>query len=318
MTIVCLATWLPIVSSSVAGAEEPRFIAVGTGGATGVYYPAGGAICRLLNNERQSHGLRCSVETTGGSIQNIERLREGSLDFGFAQADWQFHAFQGSSEFASAGPFGDLRSVFSIHPELMTFVARTDAGIRSLNDFKGKRFNIGNVGSGARGTWDVIEAALGWNEGQFEAIFDFKPSEVAQALCNDEIEGYVWPVGHPSALIRETLATCDAVLVPAVEPEIDQLVAEHSYFNKAVISQGFYDIEAPVETFGVAATLVTRAQVPDDVVYQLVKSVFDNLDTFKAQHPAFANLEPEQMISAGLSAPLHPGALKYYRERGWK
>jgi len=133
-----------------AYAEE--FITIGTGGVTGVYYPTGGAICRLVNKGRKEHGVRCSVESTGGSVYNINTIREGELEFGVAQSDWQYHAFNGSSKFEEAGPFENLRAVFSVHPEPFTVVARADSGITNFEDLKGKRVNIGNPGSGQRGT----------------------------------------------------------------------------------------------------------------------------------------------------------------------
>jgi hypothetical protein len=296
---------------------QQKFISIGTGGITGVYYPTGGAICRLVNKDRQVHGLRCSAESTGGSIYNINTLRAGELEFGVAQSDWQYHAYHGTSEFKDQGPFQDLRAVFSVHPEPVTIIARADAGIANITDLKGKRLNIGNPGSGTRGTWEVIEKALGWKREDLRLAAELKSAETGQALCDDKIDAYFWLVGHPSALTQETLATCPSVLVHARGPEIEKLIADTPYYRKAVIPAGMYGDNPDIETFGVAATLVSSAQVPDEVVYTLVKAVFDNFDQFKALHPAFEHLKEEEMIKEGLSAPLHPGAEKYYKERGW-
>ncbi len=299
-------------------AAQQKFVSIGTGGITGVYYPTGGAICRLMNKNRKETGIRCSVESTGGSIYNINAIRAGELEFGVAQSDWQYHAYNGTSKFEDKGPFEELRAVFSIHPEPVTIVARADAGIENILDLKGKRVNIGNPGSGTRGTWEVIEEALGWKRSDLALAAELKSAETGQALCDNKIDAYFWLVGHPSALTQETLASCASRLVSARAPALDKLVEERPYYSFANIPGGLYPgQDEDVPTWGVRATLVTSTAVPEDVVYNLVKAVFDNFDAFKKLHPAFAHLTEKEMISASLSAPLHPGAVKYYKERGW-
>ncbi|RMD93009.1 MAG: TAXI family TRAP transporter solute-binding subunit [Alphaproteobacteria bacterium] len=305
-----------LVAAPAVSAEE--FITIGTGGVTGVYYPTGGAICRLMNKNRKESGIRCSVESTGGSIYNINTIRAGELEFGVAQSDWQYHAYHGTSKFADKGPFEKLRAVFSVHPEPFTVVARADAGIKHFNDLKGKRVNIGNPGSGQRGTMEVLMEAMGWTTDDFALATELKAAEQSAALCDNQIDAMVYTVGHPSGSIQEATTSCDAVLVEVTGPAVDKLVAENPYYAYATIPGGMYRGNPdPVKTFGVRATLVTSADVSEDAVYWLVKSVFDNFEDFKKLHPAFANLDPKEMISAGLSAPLHPGAVKYYKERGW-
>ena len=259
---------------------QQQFVSIGTGGVTGVYYPTGGAICRLVNKNRKEHGIRCSAESTGGSIYNINTLRAGELEFGVAQSDWQYHAYNGTSKFADAGPFTDLRAVFSVHPEPVTILARADAGITNVTDLKGKRVNIGNPGSGTRGTWEVIEEAMGWKREDLKLAAEMKSAETAQALCDGKIDAYFWLVGHPSALTQESLATCDAVLVNATGSVIDKLVADNPYYRTATIPAGMYGDNPEITTFGVGATFVSSASVPDKVVYILVKAVFDNFDQF--------------------------------------
>lgn len=309
------ATALGLAATGVAA--EQKFVSIGTGGVTGVYYPTGGAICRLVNKDRKEHGIRCSAESTGGSIYNINTIRAGELEFGVAQSDWQFHAYNGTSKFEDAGKFEDLRAVFSVHAEPVTIIARGDAGISNVTDLKGKRVNIGNPGSGTRGTWEVMEAALGWERSDLKLAAEMKSAETGAAICDGKIDAYFWLVGHPSALTQESLASCDAVLVNATGDAIDKLVADNPYYRKATIPAGMYGDNAEVTTFGVGATFVSSATVPDDVVYTVVKAVFENMDQMRGLHPAFANLQEAEMISDGLSAPLHAGAVKYYKERGW-
>ena len=304
------------LGASAAPAAD-QFISIGTGGVTGVYYPTGGAICRLVNKMRKETGIRCSAESTGGSIYNINTIRAGELEFGVAQSDWQFHAYHGTSKFEDKGKFEDLRAVFSVHPEPVTIIARDDSGIANITDLKGKRVNIGNVGSGTRGTWEVIEEAMGWQRSDLKLASELKSAETGQAVCDDKIDAYFWLVGHPSALTQESLATCATHLVNATGSAIDKLVADNSYYRTATIPAGMYNNAEDVMTFGVGATFVTSATVPDKVVYTVVKAVFDNFDQFRKLHPAFANLNEQEMIKDSLSAPVHPGAAMYYKERGW-
>jgi len=314
ITIAGLAT--AAILAPAAYAEE--FITIGTGGVTGVYYPTGGAICRLVNKMRKETGIRCSVESTGGSVYNLNTIRDGELEFGVAQSDWQYHAYHGTSKFKDAGPFTKLRAVFSIHPEPFTVVARADSGIKTFNDLKGKRVNIGNPGSGQRGTMEVLMDAMGWTTKDFALATELKASEQSAALCDNQIDAMVYTVGHPSGSIQEATTSCDSVLVNVEGPAVDKLVKENSFYRYATIPGGMYRGNPnDVHTFGVGATLVTSADVSEKAVYTVVKAVFDNFDAFKKLHPAFAHLKPEEMIKDGLSAPLHPGAIKYYRERGW-
>lgn len=306
---------LAALMAPAAMAEE--FITIGTGGVTGVYYPTGGAICRLVNKDRKEHGIRCSVESTGGSIYNIKTIRAGELEFGVAQSDWQYHAYHGTSSFAEDGPFEGLRAVFSVHPEPFTVVARADSGIKTFEDLKGKRVNIGNPGSGQRGTMDVVLEAMGWSLSDFALASELKAAEQSAALCDNQIDAMIYTVGHPSGSIQEATTACDSVLVNVTGPAIDKLIAENAYYRKATIPGGMYrGTDEDVTTFGVGATFVTSTAVSDEAVYAVVKAVFDNFDDFRGLHPAFANLDPKEMATAGLSAPLHDGAAKYYKEKG--
>lgn len=298
-------------------AAETTFVTIGTGGVTGVYYPTGGAIARLVNKGRKEHGIRCSVESTGGSVYNLNAIRAGELDMGVAQSDWQYHSYHGTSQFADAGPDKDLRAVFSVHPEPFTVVARTDSGIKDFMQLKGKRVNVGNPGSGQRGTVEVLMEALGWTMDDFKLASELKAAEQASALCDNKIDAMVYTVGHPNGSIKEATTSCDAVIVSVKGKAVDELVSKNDYYRKAVIPGGMYrgtDTDTP--TFGVGATFVSSTRVPEKVIYEIVKAVFENFDDFKQLHPAFANLKKEEMVKDGLSAPLHDGAKKYYKEAG--
>ncbi|KAA3622093.1 MAG: C4-dicarboxylate ABC transporter substrate-binding protein [Proteobacteria bacterium] len=304
------------LATTTASAED-TFITIGTGGVTGVYYPTGGAICRLVNKNRKEHGVRCSVESTGGSVYNLNTIAAGELDMGVAQSDWQYHAYNGTSKFEEKGANKDLRAVFSVHPEPFTVVARADSGIKTFDDLKGKRVNVGNPGSGQRGTMEVVMAAKGWTMDDFKLVSELKSAEQSKALCDNKIDAMVFTVGHPSSSIKEATTSCDSVIVEVSGPEVDKLVADNAYYRKATIPAGMYrGTDEDVATFGVGATFVSSTATAENTVYHVVKAVFENFDDFRKLHPAFANLKKEEMITDGLSAPLHDGAAKYYKEAG--
>lgn len=314
--LFALSIFSGITPQNVSAADQ-TFVTIGTGGVTGVYYPTGGAICRLVNKSRKEHGIRCSVESTGGSVYNLNMIAAGELDMGVAQSDWQYHAYNGTSKFEEKGPNKDLRAVFSVHPEPFTVVARADSGIKNFQDLKGKRVNIGNPGSGQRGTMEVLMGVFGWTKDDFKLASELKSAEQSKALCDNKIDAMVFTVGHPSGSIKEASTSCDSVLVNVTGPEVDKLVKDNDYYRAATIPGGMYrGTDADTQTFGVGATFVTSAKVPEDVIYNVVKAVFENFDDFKKLHPAFVVLKKEEMIKDGLSAPLHDGAVKYYKEAG--
>ncbi|MBX2881266.1 MAG: TAXI family TRAP transporter solute-binding subunit [Granulosicoccus sp.] len=315
---ILVSSVLSAAAFSGAAVAQQQFISIGTGGVTGVYYPTGGAICRLVNKGRKEHGIRCSAESTGGSVYNINTVRAGELEFGVAQSDWQYHSYNGTSKFEDQGKFEGLRAVFSVHPEPFSVLARGGSGIASFEDLKGKRVNVGNPGSGLRATAEVVMEAYGMTMDDFSVASELKGAEMAQALCDDKIDVMIYTVGHPAAAITEVTNTCEVDFVDVQGPVIDKLVEENSFYRTASIPAGMYKgQDADNMTFGVGATFVSSADVPEDVVYVVVKAVFDNFEDFKKLHPAFANLKEEEMISDGLSAPLHDGAVRYYKERGW-
>ena len=316
-TLALSAAVIGLSLSAGSADAAQKFISIGTGGVTGVYYPTGGAICRLVNKSRKEHGIRCSVESTGGSVYNINTIRAGELDMGVAQSDWQYHAYNGTSKFEDQGAFKELRAVFSVHPEPVTIVARKDANIKKVMDLKGKRVNIGNPGSGTRASWEVMADTLGFGDDALALATEFKSSEQSQALCDNKIDASFFLVGHPSGSIKEASTSCESNLVEVAGPKIDKLVADASYYRTATIPGGMYTgTPDDTKTYGVGATFVSSTNTDANTVYHVVKAVFENFDTFKKLHPAFQVLKKEEMIKDSLSAPLHDGAAKYYKEAG--
>ncbi|MBN8556523.1 MAG: TAXI family TRAP transporter solute-binding subunit [Proteobacteria bacterium] len=316
-TLAVVAALSTAALAAPASAQQ-KFVTIGTGGVTGVYYAAGGAICRLVNKDRAKHGIRCSVESTGGSVFNVNTIKAGELDLGFAQSDVQYNAVKGLSQFKDGGAVADLRAVFAVHPEPFTVVARKEANIGKFEDFKGKRFNVGNPGSGTRASMEELLTAMGWKLSDFALASELKADEHGPALCDGKIDGFFYGVGHPSANIQDPTTSCGAKLVSLTGPVVDKLVADKPYYAKVSIPAGLYpNNPQATPTYGVLATVVASAKTPADTIYAVTKAVFDNFDEFKKLHPALAHLKPEDMVKNGLSAPLHDGAARYYKEKGW-
>jgi TRAP transporter TAXI family solute receptor len=298
-------------------AQKTTFITIGTGGITGVYYPTGGAIARIVNKKKDLYNIRCTVESTGGSVFNVNAVMAGDLQFGVVQSDRQYQAVNGMAEWKDKGAQADLRAVFSIHPESVTLVASVDSGIQSIQDLKGKRVNIGNPGSGQRqNAIDALEA-VGLNYDTDLNAESVKAAEAPGLLQDGRLDAFFYTVGHPSGAIKEATAGATKVRFAPITG-IDSLLAKFPYYAKSFIPVKLYpgaQNTGDVETFGVKATFVTSAKVPDNVVYAITKEVFENFESFKKLHPAYQVLTKKGMLE-GLSAPIHPGAMKYYKEAG--
>ncbi|GAA6202581.1 TAXI family TRAP transporter solute-binding subunit [Aquicoccus sp. SU-CL01552] len=318
-TLMGLVAAVTVGMAGGASAQDQKFITIGTGGVTGVYYPTGGAICRLVNKGRKEHGIRCSVESTGGSVYNTRTIRQGELDFGVVQSDVQKAGLDGTGAFSEDGPYPELRALFSVHPEPMHVMARADAGISSVDDLKGKKVNIGNPGSGTRVLAETLMKYSGISPDDFALAAELKSSEQSAALCDGKIDATIWAAGLPNGSSQEATSSCDVKIIPLDGPNIDKLLADNTAYAAATIPGGMYPGNPDdIPSWGPKATFVTSAETPDEVVYAVVSAVFDNFEDFKKLHPAFARLNEAEMIKDGLSAPLHPGAEMYYKERGWK
>lgn len=303
---------LGILSTPVFSSQ---FITIGTGGVTGTYYPTGGAICRFVNQYKKESKIRCSVESTDGSLYNLNTLKNGELDFGIVQSDIVYQASKGEGAFKDA-KFPKLRSVMAIYPELLTLVTKKDANINKLLDIKDKRINLGNSGSGNETTALALFEASGIDKNDLKQIGTYSASETPDALKNNKIDGYFYMVGHPTANIKDAANSTDIKIIPIDNNILENLIDKYPYFTKGHIQAGTYrGQENDIPTFGVKAVLVTNENVNEHTVYLLVKAILENFDEFKKLHPAYENLTKESLLN-GLSAPLHDGAKKYFEEVG--
>ncbi len=304
----------PVSSDESTGSA---FITIGTGAITGLYYPTGNAIAKLINTKRKEYNIRITVETTHGSVFNINAVMRGDMEFGLVQSDRQYQAINGLAEWIDKGKQSDLRAVYSIYYESLTLVAADDTGIKTIADLKGKNVNIGYPGSGQRQNAIDVLTAVGLDFKTDINPEGVKVSEAGDLLQDNLIDAFFYTVGHPSEAIRDVTSGKRKVRFVSITG-VDPLLAQHPYYSHSMIQvKNYPDVKNPVDvpTIGVKATLVTSAQTPDKIVYAIAKEVFENLASFKKLHPAYSHLTPAKMLEC-LSAPLHPGAMRYYREVG--
>lgn len=316
------ASFLSVISAlagatPVASPAPTPVVSIGAGGVAGVYYAVGGAMCRMLRRTALTTPYVCTVDATGGSVFNLNALKSEDLDFAMVQSDIGYHAYTGEAQFAAVGPYEPLRAVFSLYPESVTVVARKELAASSFQELAGKRVNIGHPGSVARASVDRLLEAMDTDYSYFSSVTELRADELTEALCSGKIDAFIFSVGHPSAVIQDPAALCGAQVLPLTGPAVDQLVESYPYYAKVDVPAGLYTNNAQaVPTYGVMATVVTRADTDEQHVYDLVNAIFENVDNFKRLHPALEHIDKQRMIQDGLSMPLHPGALRYFREQG--
>lgn len=300
-----------------AVANEPRQFLFGSAGVNGVYFPVTGAICRLMNAYSHEHGHECVVVSSGGSVHNLNGLRSNTFRVGIAQSDLHYQSYHGEGRFADQGAHSGLRSMFSVHAEPITIVARRELGAEQIEDLLGRRINIGPANSGTNATFGVLMDAMGLSESDFASLNTLRPEEQARALCEDRVDAIVYTVGHPSSAIANAISDCDGVLVSIDNEAVDALIDQLPYFRSITLPSSLYEgQDRAVTTFGVGATIVAAAETDETLVYEMTRRVFENFDDFSTIHPALVTLDQRQMATDGLTAPLHPGAARYFREVG--
>jgi TRAP transporter TAXI family solute receptor len=296
---------------------DDKLIVIGTGNVSGIYYPAGGIICRLMNRDRKTLGIRCAVESSDGSIANLQMLDRDEIDFGLVQSDWQENAYYGLGAFKDER-VEKLRFILSLHSETFTVIIKRNSDIKTFDDLKGRAINTGAVGSGSRATWDELMRAKGWQNDMFKKLSDLKAVEQPSALCNNEIDAIILLTGHPNGIVDEIAKSCDITILDVNDSEVVNFIAANPEYVKSIIPSGIYaSIPEDVTTFGVKTTLVSTTDTSEDIVYKLTKQIFENLDVIKAINPVFNQLDTQKMVTEGRTAPIHPGALKYYKEKNF-
>jgi TRAP transporter TAXI family solute receptor len=305
-----------LLATSLVGATDRQVISLGTGGVTGVYYPTGGGICRIINRARTEQGIRCAVQATEGSISNILRVLSGELTLGIAQSNQIFHSVNKQSS-QGRSPRTSLRTLLGLYPEYFTVIVRKQSPIKLFDDIKGTKINIGKVGSSLHETMTDLMQKKGWLHSDFDSVLNLESEEQASALCEGRIDVMIYTVGHPSGAVREATQECESRIIEVADEQVEQLLGENSYYRQAKIPGAIYrgNIKS-VQTIGVNAMLIAHSQLSEETAYVIVKTLIENLEQFRQLHPAFARLDPEAMTKGPFAAPLHKGALRYFKETG--
>lgn len=286
---------------------------VGTGSITGLYYPTGGVICRMI---QQDTDMQCKVLNTGGSVDNAERLRANTIQLAIIQSDIQYDAFHGKGKFQK-DPLKNLTALFSLYSEPLTIVTRQDTDIKTIEQLAGKRVDIGNPGSGDRNTMELLLEEMGWGHTQFSQISELPGAQRSRALCNKKIDAFIYMVGHPSNIMREVTDSCLVRFVAIPEKLSESFTKKYPYYTTTQIPARLYrGVNTPVSSVGVSATFVTLNSLSTEAAYNITKSVFTQLPQFKQLNPAYQQLTPQGMAHDALSVPIHPGAMRYYQEVG--
>ncbi|MEZ5661225.1 MAG: TAXI family TRAP transporter solute-binding subunit [Burkholderiaceae bacterium] len=302
------------VDDGSAANRGQRLVTIGSGEFGGVYFPAAGALCRLLNRETGRHGIRCVAEPSRGSLQNVADLIDDRTDFGIVQTDIQADAVQGRGRFAIQGPQRQLRALFALHAEPITVLARLDAAGADFTDLLAHRVALGQPASGTRATLSMLLEALSIKESEFAEVRDYGPLMAGNALCENRIDAFAYVVGHPNHLVRGVSESCAIRIVAIRGSAVSALLADRPYMTPAKVPGGLYvGVDEPVSTIGVRASLLTTERTSERMAYELTRAVGENLAALGELHPALAGLRIED-LRAGLTAPLHPGAARYFAE----
>ena len=300
--------------------KDTAFVNIGTAGIGGSYYPTGGYICNVLNMSREKYGhkIRCSVESTGGSVANIRALKSGDMSVGIVMSAYALQSYNGTGVFEKEGANKKLRYLFGIVEEPVHIVARKDANIKSFADLKGKVVNSGAVGSGTElMVYDMLKRYGTSAKEFFKQDAKLSTREQASALCDGKIQAFCWVTAVGAGTIMEATNTCSTDLVPWDDAVVNKMLSEKPEAAKMIIPANSYrGQEKDVVSWGTPGVVLASSDVPEDIIYYMVKGVFDDIETFKKQSPMYKNLTAKWAVTAGKTIPYHPGAERYFREVG--
>jgi uncharacterized protein len=316
-TATVAATLLASCLAPITLAERAP-VTIATSDPSPIYYPVGNAICRMVNlAAADDPAERCQAVVSDGAVANVGKIRSGEATLGLTQSDLAYGAFRGEGPFAATGPDRELRTVIALHRESFTVIARAASGIRNFADLRGKRVGIGKSGAGYTFTRDVVLGFYGWTISDFDRALELGPTEQNETLCDNRVDAIIFEAAHPDGLTQEATSQCQARLVRVAGPPVDRLLAADPYYIASIIPGGMYDGNpADTPTFGTQTVLVISARQPDDLAYAMVKAVMENFADFRRLHPALRRLEKKDMVPSEAVMPIHPGALRYYREAG--
>ena len=306
---------VPAINKKTLRGRVTSHMLLGTGSVQGVYFPVGGVICRLLNRHKSLHRIRCSLESTGGSIQNLRDLRAGDFDLVFAQSDWQYHAYNGSSTFREQGPNKDLRAVLALESDPLALIVKVDSDIADFDDLQDRTVSFGYARSLQHRIINELLSAKGWTDKNFQRVRRMNDSKQVGELCADRVEAILLLSSSLTDYLRDLDESCKLRLVPIEGPEITRIIEQKPYYRVGRIPKGRHlDSKLDTPSFGLGATFVALESTSPKAIYHVVKEIVENFKDFQSLHPSLASLRKKDLPYAGISAPLHPGAIRYYRE----
>ncbi|HDO1357491.1 TAXI family TRAP transporter solute-binding subunit [Aeromonas veronii] len=298
---------LPLCALSALLPFGSQALTIGTGPLNGVYYPTGGAICRVLNAGHALHGDSCTVQSTRGSMANLKALDKGDVQLALVQSDVLHHALHGTGPFSGQGANNELRSLFRLYQESLTLLAAPNSGITTLADIEGKRVYPGNNGAGEQITSQALMAAMGWQPGQFAAYQLKSDSEPLEGLCDGSLDAAFVVAGHPSLAVGDLISRCKVRLIPIEGEQIDTLLKQHPYYQRSRIAANLYPGQTTaINNIGMSAELVALAGLPDPIVRTVRDTLLARVKQFSRLHPALSKVTPEQ-LQAQTELPLHAG-----------
>lgn len=299
-------------SSGGQSSGGQKFINIATGGTAGTYFPLGGALAEIWN--KNIPGANATAQSTGASVANVNLLKDGKAEVIFVQNDIAYYAYNGTEMFKD-NKYEDLRGLATLYPETIQIVTRADKGIKTLSDLKGKKVAVGAAGSGTEANARQILEAAGITYKDIQVQY-LSFSEAANNLKDGNIDAAFVTAGFPTAAVQDIAAQHKIVIIPVDDKTADALISKYPFYTKTVIPANTYNGQTEdVKTVSVKSMLAVSAKMDEETAYNLVKTMYENLERLKTAHAVGEKIVPE-VGKEGMSIPLHPGAEKYFKEKG--
>ncbi|WP_052211982.1 TAXI family TRAP transporter solute-binding subunit [Anaerovibrio lipolyticus] len=306
---VMLVTIIALVAGCGSSDGGKKFLNIATGGTAGTYYPIGGAMSEILNNEIK--GMNASAQSTGATVANINMLKEGQVDLAIVQNDITYYAANGTEMFEGK-KVENIKGIATLYPETCQIVTLDGKGIKTIADLKGKRVAVGAMGSGAEANARQILAAYGITYDDIDEQF-LSFSEAASALKDGNVDAAFLTAGYPTAAVQDIASQNKVRLLPVEAAKADALIAKYPFYTKVTIPAGTYGMTEPVEAISVMAMLVCSDKVDDALGYEITKALFTHLDRIQAAHAAAKAITKEGAVK-GMPIPMNAGAEKFFKE----
>lgn len=307
----CFAILALIITSSCQ--PNTKTINIGSGSHNAMYYPVASAICEVFNEHNQDKNVVCKAQTSKGAEYNLSAIENGEFEIGISEANFQYDAYMGYKQF-TGNPHKKLRTLFGVHDEYLTIIAKKDSGINSFSDLKGKKVNIGNVGSGSRTLFEQMIKRLGWTLKDFKEIYGENGSDINKVLCSDgQADAAVYIVGHPNRSFDSVLSNCNTKLISLSKDEVKKFIslAPEDFFSATITQNTYTSNPNEVQTFASRTILSASENIDPEIIYNFVKIINENKDELIKKQPSLATIDFFEKNNLKL-APKHQGVLKYF------